>query len=583
MQGNSAVIKEMEFRILGPLEIVGEHGPITLHRGKEQALLSFMLLHPNQVLPSDRLIDELWDGRPPVTAPKILQNAVSQLRKALGDGRLETRPPGYVFHLEPEELDLERFERLAAEGRSAEALALWRGPPLLELREERFADDARRRLEEERLAVLEDRIDEDLVAGRGAQLVPELERLVAEHPLRERMHGQLMRALYASGRQADALEAYRRARRTLDEELGLAPGPELQELERKILQQDPALSPAGRPPRSTPRKGSRRRFVLIGVVGGLLVAGAIVAIFATTHGDASSLVATSNSLAVIDPRSNRVTDVLPIGVTPRGVAVGSRYVWAANSAEGTVTQVDPRSMTIVHTIGLGAAATDLVEDRGSVWVVTGSDNTVVRVDARSGGVLDHIPISHNPTADAYAIAAGRNKIWIGSGNEVDEVDPASGEIVARHGGQSDAGINDVQVSDGSVWVAFVGGVGRGSEVTGRLTGVTSLGTIVAALAVGGGSVWAASSAPHGPGGVVWRLDPTNLRVTQTTYFGHGVTPGPPTLDLAFGAGALWVASYDDGTVVRIDPASGNVSKVIHVGGHPSGIAASDGKVWVTVS
>jgi hypothetical protein len=113
----------MEFRILGPLEIVGEHGPVTLHRGKEQALLAFMLLHANELLPSERLIDELWDERPPATAPKILQNAVSQLRRALGDGRLETRAPGYVFHLEAGELDLDRFERLAREGRNAEAFS----------------------------------------------------------------------------------------------------------------------------------------------------------------------------------------------------------------------------------------------------------------------------------------------------------------------------------------------------------------------------------------------------------------------------------------------------------------------------
>jgi DNA-binding SARP family transcriptional activator/streptogramin lyase len=566
----------MEFKILGPLEIVGEDGPITLHRGKEQALLSFMLLHPNEVLPSDRLIDELWDERPPATAPKILQNAVSQLRKALGDGRLETRPPGYVFHLEPDELDLERFERLASEGRHDQALALWRGPPLIELREERFADDARRRLDEKRLGVLEDRIDGDLAAGRGAQLVPELEQLVAEHPLRERLHGQLMRALYASGRQADALEAYRRARRTFDEELGLIPGPELQELERKILQQDPALPRAGRPP----RKGNRRRLLLIAVVVGLLVAGAIAAIFAATQGDASSLVATSNSLAVIDPDSNHVKNVLAIGGTPRGVTVGRRYVWAANAADGTVSQVDPKSLS-VHTIGLGAAATDLVEDNGSVWVATGSDNTVVRIDARTGGVLEHIPLSRDPTASANAIAAGRNKIWGGSGGEIYKLDPASGALVAR--GNTHGSMNDVQVGGGSVWVANYEYVARVSEVTGRLTDLTNLGTIAAALAVGGGSVWAASTAPQGHGSVVWRLDPTNLRVTQTTFFGDDVAAGPPTLDLAFGEGALWVASYDDGTVVRINAASGNITNVIHVGGHPSGIAVGGGKVWVTVS
>src|SRR3954447_21488156 len=233
----------MEFRILGPLEVKGEHGPITLHRGKEQALLAYMLLNANQVLPSERLIDQLWGGRPPTTAPKILQNALSQLRKALGDGRVETRAPGYVFHLGAAELDADRFDQLANEARHREALALWRGPPLVELREERFADEARRALEERRLAVLEDRIDADLAEGKHTALIPELERLVVAEPLRERLHGQLMRALYASGRQGDALDEYRQARRTLSEELGLEPGPQLQELERRILNQDPALLP----------------------------------------------------------------------------------------------------------------------------------------------------------------------------------------------------------------------------------------------------------------------------------------------------------------------------------------------------
>src|SRR5262245_43246059 len=318
-----------------------------------------MLLHPNELLPSDRLIDELWDGSPPATATKILQNAVSQLRKALGDGRLETRPPGYVFQLRPGELDLQRFEELAREGRSEEALALWRGPPLVELREERFAEDARRRLEDARLAILEDRIEADLTAGRSAELVPELESLVAEHPLRERMQAQLMRALYASGRQADALEAYRRARRVLSEELGLEPGPELQELERKILQQDPGLASAPRRPHPLPTRRPRRRRVLLLLLGALIAAAAAGVILATRR-DAKPIVVTHKSLAVIDPGANRVTDVITIGSTPRGVTVGKRFVWAANAADGTVSQINPQDLRLVHTIGLGASATDAV-------------------------------------------------------------------------------------------------------------------------------------------------------------------------------------------------------------------------------
>src|SRR2546428_433877 len=135
----------MEFRILGPLEVVDEGRPIAIRRGKEQALLIYLLLHANEVVPSGRLIDALWDERPPPTASKILQNAVSHLRKQLGDGRLVTRDPGYLLRVEEGELDAERFERLAKEGHGDQALALWRGPPLLDLRDERFADDPRRR------------------------------------------------------------------------------------------------------------------------------------------------------------------------------------------------------------------------------------------------------------------------------------------------------------------------------------------------------------------------------------------------------------------------------------------------------
>jgi DNA-binding SARP family transcriptional activator len=380
----------MEFRILGPLEVVDDGRPVSIRRGKEQALLAYLLLHANEVVPSGRLIDVLWDERPPPTASKILQNAVSHLRKQLGDGRLLTRDPGYILRVEKDELDVQRFEQLAREGRGEEALALWRGPALLNLRDERFADDARRRLEDQRLAVLEDRIERDLAAGRHAELVGELEQLVEQNPLRERLQGQLMRALYGTGRQGDALDVYRRARRTLSEELGLEPGPQLQDLERKILNQDPELAPATRSPptraRSRPTvKRVNRRFALLALLGLLLLSAAIAGIVRATSGSDSSILATKNSLAVVDPHRGRVVEVIPIGATPRGVTVGKKFVWTANAGEGTVSQIDPKQLRVVQTIGLGLAATDLVEARGEVWVATGSDNNIVRIDARSGG------------------------------------------------------------------------------------------------------------------------------------------------------------------------------------------------------
>jgi DNA-binding SARP family transcriptional activator len=159
----------MEFRILGPIEVVDRGRTVAIRRGKEQALLAYLLLHPNEVVASDRLVDELWGERPPSTANKILQNTVSQLRKALGDDRLITRPPGYVFRVDPGELDLERFESLVERARlegdaklRREALGLWRGEPFAELRDEPFARDAARRLEEARLAARKDRIESDL-------------------------------------------------------------------------------------------------------------------------------------------------------------------------------------------------------------------------------------------------------------------------------------------------------------------------------------------------------------------------------------------------------------------------------------
>ena len=565
----------MEFRILGPLEVVGADGPIVLHRGKEQALLAYMLLHPNELLPSDRLIDALWDERPPATAPKILQNAVSQLRKGLGDGRIETRPPGYVFHLQPDELDVARFERLARDGRHADALALWRGPPLPELREERFADDARRRLEEERIAAVEGRIDVDLDAGRHAELVPELEQLVARHPLRERLHGQLMRALYGSGRQADALDAYRRARRTLDEELGLTPGPELQDLERKILQQDPELASARRSPRGTGRRRPPRLAFVLGLVFvAALTAGVVLAM---RGGHAASIVATPNSLAVIDPQNNRVVGDVPIGQTPRGIAVGKRYVWSANAGEGTVSQIDPEKLKVVRTIGIGKAATALVEAGDEVWVATGSDDTVERLDARSGGVLDSVRLPSDFSSSAYAIAAGAGAVWVGSGNKLVKIDPALA-VVERHrriGGGIGGGVNGIVVLASSVWVvASDESITRISAVSFRQTARTGIGLVPSGVAAGPDSVWVGTP-------TVLRIDPLTARVTATTE----VIPlrnYPPTLSIAYGDGSVWVASFDTGRVIRLDPNTRAV-RSIRVGGHPSGIAYGDGRVWVTVS
>jgi DNA-binding SARP family transcriptional activator len=235
--------------LLGPLEVRAGDGPLPLGGPKQRALLALLVLHANRVVSRERLIDELWGEEPPETAVKAVQVYVSQLRKLLPTATLMTQSAGYVLEVAPEAVDLLRFERLVADARSADAglaagllrdaLALWRGAALEDL-DEPFAQAERGRLEALRLAALEERIEADLALGRHADVASELEALIADHPHRERLRGQLMLALYRSGRQADALEAYRGARAALNE-LGLEPGPPLRQLEKRILTHDSAL------------------------------------------------------------------------------------------------------------------------------------------------------------------------------------------------------------------------------------------------------------------------------------------------------------------------------------------------------
>src|SRR2546430_5428211 len=255
----------MDYRILGPLEAFADGRGISLGGARQRAVLALLLLHGNETLTSDVIVDELWGDDAPPTAGKVLQNCVSALRKQLPGGAETLRTVGgaYALRVVADALDRDRFERLLAEGRAAlaagdsaaasdrlqDALALWRGAPLSDFSYEPFAQEEIKRLEELHLAATEERIEADLALGRHVELVPELEALVRRHGLRERLRGQLMLALYRSGRQAEALDAYRDARLALLAELGIEPGRQLHELERAILSQDPTLDAL--PPRRT--------------------------------------------------------------------------------------------------------------------------------------------------------------------------------------------------------------------------------------------------------------------------------------------------------------------------------------------
>jgi DNA-binding SARP family transcriptional activator len=248
----------LQFRILGPLEVSDETGPVALGGPKQRGLLAILVLEAGRVVPTDRLIDLLWGEQAPRTATASLQNAIGRLRKALGSNVLETRAPGYVLGIGADQVDARRFESALTSSRQlppeerreqlSAALGLWRGPALAEFAFDDFAQAEIRRLEELRLVAHGERIDADLELGRHGDVVGELEALVRDHPLRETFCRQLMLALYRAGRQAEALEVYQDARARFIDELGIEPGPELRRLQSEILRQEAGLAASDEAP-----------------------------------------------------------------------------------------------------------------------------------------------------------------------------------------------------------------------------------------------------------------------------------------------------------------------------------------------
>jgi DNA-binding SARP family transcriptional activator/DNA-binding beta-propeller fold protein YncE len=553
----------VEFRILGPLEAEQEGRLVPLGGRKQRALLALLLLHANAVVPRDRLIDEIWGDEPPETARTALQVYVSQLRKALGGERIETRAPGYRVRTEPDALDLERFERLVAEGRDAlaggeaersadalrEALALWRGTPLAELGAVPFAQRECLRLEELRLASLEERVEADLELGRHARLVPELEGLVREHPLRERLRGQLMLALYRCGRQADALEVYRSGRRLLDEELGLKPDDELQRLEKAILNHDPSLE-------SPVVAGAERLSVAL-------------------HRRASSRTNAPppDSVAVIDPQRSRVVGHVLVGRRPVALAIGHGSVWVANADDGTVSRIDPDRHEVIRTIGIGAPAIDLAVASNAVWVANGSDGTVSRIDPSADAVVETIDLRGsselvwNPT---YAVDADDDSVWIAAGpHHVLRIDPTTNEPSAIIDvGHVPAG---VALGQEALWVVTTAERALRIELhTNTATSEVPIGYPVA-LTAGKQAVWVSDSR-----GQVWRINPDTATVSQTTPVGRGL------VGLCATDGVVFAANNADGTVVQIDAQDGRVMGLVPVGHAPTDVASLDGTVWVSI-
>jgi YVTN family beta-propeller protein len=586
----------VDFRILGPLQVEDDGRPVALGGPKQRALLALLVLHANKVASRERLIDDLWGDRAPETAATALQGYVSALRKTVGPERILTRAPGYMLQVDPEAVDLGRFERLVREGRAAaadgnseeasqrlsEALALWRGPPLADVNSTPFTYAEALRLEELRLAALEERLDVELALGRHADVIAELETLVAQHPLRERLRGQLMLALYRCGRQAEALQVYQEARRLLVGELGIEPGSTLRGLEQGILNQDPALEapPMGTArAKATPRRG-RRGVAVLGVILLAVATAAVAAIFLSRREPAPVVV--PNSLAKIDPRTNEVVDVIGVGRFPGKVASGDGFVWVVNIEDETLTRVAPDSgrADLVAGLRLRSPAGLTVDGGRGVQVGSFEASEVVRVDPESLEVLEAIKL---PGTTATFLAAGAGSLWITQpspgfagavSSSVLRISLLNNRIERRF--TSPVGVLPGQIAfgEGAAWVANVGDgtVWRIDAATNRIKRIR-VGSQPTDVAVGFGSVWV----PCLGRSSVWRLDATTGKVEAI------IPTGQESLALAAGADAVWVTNQAAGTVSRIDPRTNRVVKTIELGFNPHGVVVADGGVWVAIA
>ncbi len=601
----------MDFRILGPLEVRDGSRPLVLGGQRQRAVLAILLLHRNEVVSSDRLIEELWGEAPPSGARQTLRAYVSKLRRAMaangaapgvggdserepGDGVLLTRGHGYMLEVLPGELDLDRFAEAAERGRDAlatgrpfdaakllrEALALWRGPPLGEFSYEGFAQNAIAQLEELHLGAMEDRVEADLLIGQARELVGELRDLVARHPLRERLRGQSMLALYRSGRQTEALEVYQDFRRTLSEELGLEPGPGLQQLELAILNRDPALDlPAavkapgtiepGWPGVPGERARPRRRPVALIPAALLLVLVVVGVMVASSGGRAPAAVIPGDAVGAISASGGAIRAVVPLGTSPSGLASGDGAVWVASPNQNTVSRIDPAARSVEQTIQVGSSPTGLAVGAGAVWVTNYYGQTVSRIDSSVDRVVQTISVGSAPTG----IAVGDGSVWVANASDgtVSRIDPGSGDVTdtISLGG---AGATDVAVGAGSVWVSDETGdrVVQIDPQADQVTATVNVGSGPTAIAVGFGSVWVTNSLD----GTVSRIDPATSAVQATIEVGDGAGA------IAIGQGAVWVADQYAGTVTRIDPATDSVTRTISVGSLPLGVAIADGLVWV---
>ena len=638
----------MEFRILGPLEVLENSRSLALGRLKERIVLAVLLLHANEFVSRERLIDELWGTSPPATARKAVNVYISKLRQTLtrnGHDPIATAEGGYRLGVDPDLLDAERLRSLIAQARSCiadgdsdpasqllqEALALWRGSTLAGIPLESFGRDEVAQLDELRLAALMDRIDCDLALGRHEQVLGELNLLVREHPVRERLRAQQMLALYRADRQADALDVYAEARQTLVDDLGIEPCEALQRLQQAILRHDPSLEtpegtaavnglpPSTAAPTPTPTVGvedsaPRRRFRprrLQLAVAGLVVLAASAAAAILSSSTAATPRVVPNSLVRLDPRSGKPTVVVPVGVEPGPIAFTPTAIWTVNHGDRTVSRYDLRTHRVQTRGGFPHQPYDVVADMGgNVWV-SSKTPIVTRLAAGVGGTSAG-PLYPSKAATIRVRGPGVGHEALGAGYVWAIVGPLTypapglprreDDRLSLIDMQSDRVASSMRLRRSTTSIAF----GYGSAWIGTYDAGGSWLAIISAgstkpewirllrgdscgppydpgpygaplVATGAGSVWVLTCGQSNQQQLI-KVDPETHRIVKRT----SVSNLDPASFLAVGAGSVWLAGA---SVSEIDPVTTKVVRTIPVGGRtktPCGIAATRDAVWVAV-
>jgi DNA-binding SARP family transcriptional activator len=607
----------VDFRILGPLEVLEDGRPLALGRLKERVVLAVLLLHPNEFVSRERLIDELWGLSPPATARKAVNVYISKLRQTLtrdGHDPIATADGGYRLVVDPDLIDADRMHSLVARARERmadgaseaalrlleEALAFWRGPTLAGLALDSYGRDEVAQLDELRLTLLMDRNDCDLALGRHEHVLSGLRVLVREHPLRERLRAQQMLALYRADRQADALDAYQQARQTLVNDLGIEPSEALQRLQQAILRHDPALeTPTGvgvrngassrpepspdvlvrsvtthEPPPVSPapktRFHLRRRHIVLASLAAIALAVGLTAFtMRPSRHRATAPRVQPNSLVRLDPRSGKPTLVVPVGVEPGPIVFTPTAIWAVNHGDRTVSRYDLRTHRVQTRGGFPHQPYDVVADMaGNVWV-SSKTPIVTRLAAGVGGTSAG-PLYPSKTATIRVPGPGVGHIAIGAGYVWAIVGPLTYPAPGLPHREDDRlSLIDMQ--------------------TDRIASSMRLRRSTTSIAFGYGSAWIGAYDAGGSWLAIisaGSIKPEWIRLVRAESCGPPYDPGPYGAPLvATGAGSVWVLTCGQSNqqqLIKVDPETHRIVKRTHVSNvdPASFLAVGAGSVWL---